>query len=111
VQTPISKPVMPVTTRRQSRGLLEESNAFEESERDRSEDRTLDNSQESDDDAVAGSIMESSSTLDDEEHGSVWDEPESDVSDEESNDGVGNASESDDDFEGIFVNIKARTLC
>jgi hypothetical protein len=99
---------MPVTTRRQSRGLPQP-NAFEESVREKSANGVPEIPQESDDDdAMDEPLVEFSSSDEDEEHGSVWDERESDVSDEESND-EGDTSESDGDFEGICATIKVHT--
>jgi hypothetical protein len=91
---------MPVTTRRQSRGFIQY-RAYEESVREnlKPEDGALETAQVSDEDnAMDGSLApDLSSSEGDEERGSVWDGPESDVSE---NGEEGMIGESDDDFEG-----------
>jgi hypothetical protein len=81
--------VLPVTTRHQTTGLQE--GDF---------DGTMDES-----------YAELTSSEEDEEHGSVWNERESGAPDEQANIEGGGTSESDDDFEGICVMSPSRYTC
>jgi hypothetical protein len=101
---------MPVTTRRQPRNL---SHSDPNSKGGPSEDTSPRTMQESDvdDGPMDGSFAVSSSDNEDEEHDeSVWDQPESDASEEES-DHESDHSEVDDDYEGSFYTIKGYAPC
>ncbi len=100
---------MPVTTRRQLRNL---SHFDANSKGGPSEDTFPRTMQESDvdDDPMDGSFAVSSSDNEDEEHESVWDQPESDASEEES-DHESDHSEVDDDYKGSSFTIKGYTPC
>lgn len=96
---------MPVTTRRQLRGL---SHRIAISETGPSEDtfpRTMQESDD-DDDPMDGSFAVLCSS-EGEEHESMWDEPESGASEDEESDNP----EVDDDYEGTFSIIKGYTRC
>ena len=102
---------MPVTTRRQSRGFLQY-RAYEESVREnlKPEDGVSETAQVSDeDDAMDGSLgPDLSSSEEDKERGSVWGEPESDVSENGEEDMIG---EFDDHFEGTCCSLQCTPVC
>lgn len=100
---------MPVTTRRQLRSASHRNAISEGGPTEDALPRTMQES-DNDDDLMGGSFAVSSSE-DGEEHGSMWDEPVSGASEDESDREEGEYPELDDDYEGTFNTIRVYTPC
>jgi hypothetical protein len=106
---PVVAPPMPVTTRRQSRGLLNPNVISGPSE----DSPTTNFMRESEDDDVPmdGSITRSSASEDEEEYELIGDEHESDVSEGESSHEESDDIDFNEDFEGMFNAANGHASC
>jgi hypothetical protein len=101
---------MPVITRRQLRNLSYPNALSEGGPSKDTLPRTMQES-EVDDDPMDGSLVVLSSSDEDEEQESVWDKPESDASEDESDHEEIDYADVDDDYEGNLYIIECHMPC